>query len=217
MTTHDQYFQDIATALGDPWRLRDTDQEYGVQRAWLADPAGPVLRLSVEREHWKRPDAPARLTVTGLWPEPDPGQGYQPYGEDRTIGVAVSRGADVAAKEISRRLLPWYLAEYARQWQHKQDHHAHVAGLLETARALAAIVGYTPPERPTWASGTGDRWESDAWHGPLRLWVHHVEVTVAGPDLVHIDLHGLTRRHAAMVLRGLVKASIGLDVKGADV
>ncbi len=121
----DQLARALACELGDGWTAtRDPDD----RRPSLRHPDGRELAV---RRIWNQRD---RVAVTGVLPRTDL---YQPT--RTSITVALARGAQVIAREITRRALPEYTAAFAEVLAYnraQQDHRAQRSAVLERLRTI---------------------------------------------------------------------------------
>lgn len=137
----------IAPLLGDDWSV-ETERE----SSWNALIYGPNgARIFIAGEHFK--PAPCKLEIAGWLPEGS--RDVVHYDETMThkIGASESRGAEVIAREITRRLLPEYLAHLADVTERIAKRNdaaatraATIVKLAQDFRGSVASNGYKPDE-----------------------------------------------------------------------
>lgn len=173
-----QIAREVAPLLGEGWVFDDRDSAG-------ASIAGPD---DAELFFYLGYGSKGKVTISSSYPN---GTYQKVWKYDRfEIGVSVSRGAAVIAKEIQRRLLPDYLPELARVRQAIADHDAAEARRDSVAEVLGKIVG------------------SEARGGEIRLYHsggYHGAINVGhGGDNVRIELGGLSSEQAELILSALV-------------
>lgn len=140
--------QEVAPLLGEGWAYDTTRDDY----TWAAFIDGPNgARLMIAAPAYT--PAPAKLEINALLP--DGSRDVLRYNENgrHEIGVSESRGAQVIAREITRRLLPAYLEQLAdvqtriTKQQHAAATRAEVVQSLALAfRGSVASNGHRPDE-----------------------------------------------------------------------
>lgn len=134
-------------------------------------------------------DVPSgRVEISGRYPEtniyPDPSR--------KVIRVAIDRGPSVIAREITRRLLPTYVLEYARVLEHNERDRQ------QEARKQALVAKLSR------ASGCGVLFGNQVNLSSLHLGFHG-DMIVHGADSVEIKLTHLSARQAVELARVLAK------------
>lgn len=110
----------VVTALGDGWKIDpDPDSTWQVR---IDGPDGEKLMLSRGDKNWRTDDV-NRIGISGAYFHLIDNNDQLPYKLRRpSITVARSRGPEVIAKEITKRLLPDYRADIADVRASVTDH-----------------------------------------------------------------------------------------------
>ena len=120
---------DVALALGEGWQVGATPG-YPGDPVHLDGPDGAGLSLAPATY---KPD---KVQISGVYPPHDLDRSKHPG-----ITVSVRRGGELIAREISRRLLPPYLAELAEVLASNATAKANRGARLQLAYDLAACLG----------------------------------------------------------------------------
>lgn len=136
--------REIAPLLGDGWAYDATREDF-TWAAFIDGPNGERLQLAAPMY-----DAPGKVTIHANLP--DGSRDVLRYDENgrHEIGVSESRGAQVIAREITRRLLPSYLEQLADVQARisRKNHAAEVRAdvVANLARAFRGSVASNPDE-----------------------------------------------------------------------
>ena len=133
-----------------------------------------------------------RLFVSGGWPCSKAGHPYQPRYKDK-ISVGSTRPPEAIASEISRRFLPEYLDEYAKQAGLAAESDESDSKRTALVDRLQSIIG-------------GKVARNNEYTIELSGWGNEIEAT-AGHE-VNIKLHYLDTKRAEKILRA-VKRILG--------
>jgi hypothetical protein len=143
-----------------------------------------------------------RLAISGVFPRGAHGEDYGPsgYGNEQrlTIHVGTERPPKAIAAEITRRLLPTYLKQYATALERKAADEQARATADALAERLASILG--EPVSDSHRNGErGVRLYRGDWYG---------DVTVGHGGSVTIDLRSLPAGIAEAVCRALPRKAV---------
>lgn len=141
--------------------------------------------------------ANGRLCIGGMWPSDSDRQQYLPDKPLR-ITIARSRPPKKIAAEITRRFLPWYLAEYAKQTEYVNARNASRDRQHEITAELAALLG---PDASRRLQSNRERNQT-----PNHIYVSGLTVDVHNNGEVSIELRYTSVKVAKAVLKALVKA-----------
>ena len=120
--------RDVVTHLGEGWSLDPNTHGKGYPFIGLQGPAGARLRIES--------NAP-RVVIDGIYP----GEIGHLYRIDRhEISVSRSRGAEVIAREITRRLLPVYLPDLEKAQELVLRNAQNLAARLRLAQRIEALL-----------------------------------------------------------------------------
>lgn len=177
----------IAKALGRPIVTRPGD---------VADRIGLIDLGEGRAIHFGKVWNQNRAEVSGVWPRNAKGELFSPRTFSNSnsgyasITISLDRSPEAVAKDITRRLLPGYNAEYAQQVLYRDGSDKHANDTVESLRLAAAALGVAAPKAAecgrtlSLSVQIGDTWGS---------------VEACGED-VSLKLTGLSREHAAVVL-----------------
>ena len=206
MTTRDQaaqthaYADAVAKALGDGWAYAQNRDADG-KPPWFATitrPDGAGLHLSREYRT-------GRYQWSGTYPRDTKGQDHMPYNATRpSITTSPDKAPEQAARDVTRRLLPEYLALLEQCQARVAQANDYATTTARNAAKLAAMLNTVPDERPR----NGDacvRFHRGEYYG---------DVTVNG-ESIRIDVRSLTVEQAARVLRVLVVTGCDVPQPGA--
>jgi len=177
------YIDHIVAALSNPWSVRVVDRFTWKQQAELSGPDDATVVISLEHQQ-----PVARLRISGLYHQ-DPEREYQLYSPTLEITIAASRGPQVMARELERRLLPPYLLEYDRLQRQLADLQRRREACRQLGRELAALIGKTV------SAQEGRHWSS--YHEESRS----IECRIREEGRVQLTLAGLSPHLAHVVLR----------------
>ncbi len=198
MTKNDQtdqthaYAQAVAKALGDGWTYNDADNR-DVDGEWprwaqIARTDGGGLHVSRE---WNT----GRYLWSGEYPRDASGHDQTPYNAKRpSITVSPDKSPEQVARDITRRLVPDYLALLAQTRERIDRADAYANTARRNAVTLAKILDTVPGEH----ARQGDaavRFHRGEFYG---------DVAVNG-DSIRIDARSLTMAQAERVLRALME------------
>lgn len=149
----------IADELGDAWRIDTSDDFAGHRSTYLDGPDGARLSISLD---WRNAD---RVKVYGVYPR------HEKYGvEHHEIGVGRDRGPAVIAREITRRLLPTYLAELTDVRNDNAERVQMRAARATLAQKLAEIIGGTIDSDDDRSTSTRVRWyDNERGYGHVQI------------------------------------------------
>lgn len=133
--------QQVATHLPGKWEATKHSED-----SWYVTLQGEgTASLHVGTE-WNKKD---RLTISGNYPyAPNGGGDYTRYADKERkprITVAKARGAEIIAREITRRVLPVYLEILAGALDSKAQHEAAQNKQRETAQRICDALGKPNP------------------------------------------------------------------------
>jgi hypothetical protein len=97
--------REVATHLGEGWAAQAATEDLGYRVVVIQGPDGARVRIGLD---WRNA---GRVVVSGEYPG-DLARSFEEYGLERhEIRVSRARGAQVIAREITRRLMPAYLPD----------------------------------------------------------------------------------------------------------
>jgi hypothetical protein len=165
----------VAQQLGDGWQLNQ-DREPADWYAEIVRSDGRRLTLQYDRYR-----AGEKVTISGGHEHrPDISYYELTFGE---IGVSVTRGAQVIAQEITRRLLPVYNPAYAEFRERVSSHDAAVEQRNELAHYLSMLLD-GKPHGQSLAVSVPDSWQARGtfepeWGGTVKIELRSVPEQVA--------------------------------------
>ena len=128
--------RELSTLTGETWTAETPDFPCHYRHIRRGDGAEVSLSL---RDY----PQPAKFSAYGSFPNHEAG----PRSEDRvTVHLATTKTPPQIAKDITRRLLPTYLPQYAEALQRHQRTLAAVARGQAAAEALAGVLGEPVPQ-----------------------------------------------------------------------
>ena len=132
MTSTLAIVQQVALYLGKPWKF----SHLGEPSDWryeITDGTGHVLNFHVNSYQHK-----GKLRVSGNFPR----SRTAPYRTDyKTIGISISRPPRDIAADITRRLIPQYLAAYDRAEEAYKEQHQKAENIKLIAEAIIRVTG----------------------------------------------------------------------------
>jgi hypothetical protein len=199
-----QLAAEVADQLSDGWQpdtKRNSDWGHGAHLRQGQDPDAPSLALY--GEDW-RASSKGRIRITGSWP---PDRHPYPYGlHTPSIGVAICRGAETIAKEITGRLLPAYREGLAKVIANNDQDRRDTAQMHAAAERLADTL--RPFAQQVWVREWG-RTDLEV-HGYLDVAGAHrtadAKVNHNGTE-VTVELRNLSVDAAVQVFRALEAAA----------
>lgn len=147
--------------------------------------------------HVNATQAKGRFYLSGCWPHDSEGR---MHGPDKHLHITVARNrpSEKIAAEITRRFLPWYLAEYTKQTERVAEYNAARDRQQGIAAELAALLG---PDASRRLQSNRDR-----NHCPNRVYANGITIDVHGSADVSIELRYTNVKIATAVLKAYVKA-----------
>ena len=113
------------------WVIRAA--EVSMDQVYLDGPNGMALRLDID---WRN----LYLQVSGKWPKVD-GTIFAPGGDaNKCVGVSVNREPAAIGKDINRRLVKWYVAEYTKHARRRDLYRINNEKAAMLRRELAPLT-----------------------------------------------------------------------------
>lgn len=171
--------------LGPDWTEAKVAGEHTWQRCLIINgPDGARMRLAIIQESRK----PARVAVDGFHPEGWAGLGSGP--KWTCITVALDRGPESIAREITRRFIPGYLSAFRDQAERVQRHNAFEAGRVAAATRVARILGKLKPDY--WERGISAyaKWTDPTQPSEWKSHTCHLYIEVGTPTDGSIRITG---------------------------
>jgi hypothetical protein len=173
------YAAEVAKALGDGWTYTRTFDGDG-KPTWFATLTGP----NGASLHLSRESRTGRYQWSGNYPRDAKGQDHKPYNATRPeISTSPEKTPVQAARDITRRLLPDYLALLARCQEGVDAANTYVDTTARNVARLAEILGREPDKRPTSGSEASVRfyWRGGDTYGDVMVNGNHVRIDVKLP------------------------------------
>lgn len=189
----EQLTREVAIFLGPAWKFEAQDENSVWQR--IQGPGEAKLWLQLVEYGCDK----GRVTVSGSLNIGKNGQYWTTYENHNrvhppVISVAESRGAEVIAKEIKRRLLPEYLRILALAVSQRDSQIAYENKRRNTLVELAKIVHARVPDGDD--VGSTSFYRNDAAYGKIQA---------HGDNTVSLDLHNCTLEQAQHILKFIAK------------
>lgn len=182
----------IALHLPDwiPNPVCDLDGNVDFDRADLVGSGGATICLLTSRHE------AGRVRVSGRWPRLPDGGHYYPGKGSTAITCSAGRDPRALAKDIERRFLPGYLAEYAKAVEYCQARGRGEAAAIELATRIGDVIGTNPGQLRN-GSVTVLVYLAEA-HG-------RIEVTAGSPPSVSLNLGSVTPDQALRIAEVLAE------------
>jgi hypothetical protein len=141
------------------------------------------------------------VRVSGYWPKDSSGRYWTPRDVDESsdgIGVSLSRGPEIIAKEITRRFLPGYMSVYAKLMARIQENERYYNSKREGWDKLVSsttnLHNLRPSESHDRDATASIQMFDKSGYGTVRM---------VGKDSVQLDLHSLPVEVAIRVLNAI--------------
>jgi hypothetical protein len=188
------------------WKLGETSQtrDPGSRPQWAHIEHTSGAQLSLSFKAWPKPE---RIHVSGVWPRRQPNGAYGEFmpkdAAPFSINVGLSKSPAQIVRDVTRRMLDGYMAEYAVQAGRLA---ATLAGEDVAAAAAARIAASIDAKANKGQGDSHTIWLHDLFgerrgHGDLKV----SPGETGEPPYVNLELHGITPDEAIqilMVLRG---------------
>jgi hypothetical protein len=182
----------VAAALDGTWTVTKADPLHGRGLAVLAGPGTAVLHIQPSY-----PDT-SRLTITGACPQTRRDTRDITY----SIGVSADRRGAVIAREITRRLLPAYLAALAQVLEYNETEGRNTATRDAVMTRAAALFGLDPSH----LAGDGHHSTQVSLSGALPGSAYGTVTANGAAETLGLDLHGIPADTALRILAELARA-----------
>ncbi len=176
------FLNPVQSILGNPWTTVSSGSYWQFQ---LVHPDGPKIFIDCSDSK--------RYQISGVWPRDSQNNYYEGNVEIGSISASRNRGVEAVVKDIKRRFLDDYLAEYDRICEvvmRTSDLHDQQTSRFQE---LCKVIGYEPTER--------EQGQAIVYcHG-----LHKIEVTAGENNTVKIETSYIPFKDAKAILKVFAK------------